>query len=175
MVRSELSSIAHESRELARLAVWRQVEKDRCRGGELLEISKGIDKELTTRLLNKSHSRDQGILRKIIACAVWCQTKRSHLPRNNGARMCEHCDEGVEDLRHLFWGCPAWENVRAKYCEDMEYILSTPNSLLCYVIVSRVITVSPKTVVSIQKCLIAVCSERFRGTAVWVPPVDTTT
>eukprot|EP00973_Karenia_brevis_P033651 4639800-Karenia_brevis.AAC.1 len=57
----------------------------------------------------------KGKLRSILAGAVWTG-RRLHAAGLIQSESCPHCSLGeVEDERHIWWRCPAWDTVRARH------------------------------------------------------------
>ena len=106
---------AHYCREAARLSVWRLIDKERGREGRTLwGLASGVDRTETMNLYMKSDARQQGILRKIILNAVWTQTRRAKMPHTDADPMCP-CGMEHETLKHLWWHCPRWNDIRDRH------------------------------------------------------------
>lgn len=116
-ITSRKSTWDHHAREVARRAVWQQVEKDRRRsGGEALGIYNGIDKAATMSLYSQLPWRKQSKLRTILVGATWTQERRAHMPHVYEGPECQQCgDACVETLTHMWWQCPRWADIRARH------------------------------------------------------------
>ena len=83
---------------------------------ELRGIQHGIDKTATLSVLNRRSllEYDRGILRSILACAIYTQR---HLFKTQQADhpICPYCWEAEETLIHLFWRCPKWQHIRTQH------------------------------------------------------------
>ena len=80
---------------------------------ELRGIQPGVDKDSTLRLLSSSRlpEYDRGILRSILACAVYTQ-RALYLGRQVDHPICPFCWRQGKNLEHLFWHCPLWSRLR---------------------------------------------------------------
>ncbi|KAJ9448175.1 RNA-directed DNA polymerase from mobile element jockey [Diplonema papillatum] len=111
-------------REMVRLAARR--------GNDFGGVESGVDFAATRRLLEKQDSSltayQAGLLRSVIAGATPV-TGRTGLSE----RGCPYCDtQERETVEHLFWKCPAWEQIRAKNGDLNAAQLSWPPCLrLC--------------------------------------------
>ena len=97
--------------------VWKQVQHDRRKAGDLNGIEGGVDRTCTLKLYNSNASRKvRGALRHILTGAVWTQASRAKMPQNAGmSTTCTHCTTGEhEDLKHLWWSCAAWTEHRGR-------------------------------------------------------------
>ena len=106
----------HLVREELRMEAWRQAA---ARRADMQGIEAGVQKELTTRLLEwgKLTPQEQGLLRAILAGAIWTQD-RLHRAKLASSPICPYCTTGaVEDHEHLWWKCPAWQPVRQMYAQ----------------------------------------------------------
>ena len=117
-------SWAHALREQARAVVWHQVRSD-CRrardeGGVLVDIGEGggVDRARTLQFYNTINEMGKGALRCIFANGVWTDEIRSKLPENIEKGLtaeCKYCDyHATDNLEHIWWECPAWNETRAK-------------------------------------------------------------
>ena len=98
------SSWAHSTKELARKAVWKQIDKERQREGKpTWGIGNGINTDETMK--TKVDARTQGVYRKCLLKAVWTQSRRARMPDNDDDPTCTGGTE-EENLRHL-WAVPA--------------------------------------------------------------------
>ena len=79
----------------------------------MVGLEKGVDRKATHHGWQHTPSRLlAGVIRWAIAGAFWTQDRR-YRARMVSSPLCPHCDQGVaEDLAHLWWGCPKWEDIR---------------------------------------------------------------
>ena len=111
----EASTWAHYARELARRAVWKQIDKERQREGRAIwGIASGINTEATMKAYKKSDAKTQGVYRKFLLNAVWTQSRRARMPDNEDDPTC-FCGAEEENLRHLWWRCSRWSDIREKH------------------------------------------------------------
>ena len=87
---------------------------------ELRGIQNGVDKATTLQLL-RSHMKeyDRGILRSILACAIYTQSIR-YQNKQADRPVCPFCWSGHEDHLHLFWHCAAWSHIRQHHLEHYQ-------------------------------------------------------
>ena len=126
-------TLGHHLREAARRMVWTQARQDARRG--LLEheeahlqdlgAAEGVDLTLTLKLYNTLDPQRKGVLRQILANAVWTRHARAQHPENRGmSAVCIYCDDGeIENIHHLWWRCSAWARIRNKYFPGVENIV----------------------------------------------------
>ena len=131
-----MSEFAHELREQARKMVWTQTRSDARRVRRLpgeheahladVGFPFGVNRDITMKLYNTVVSKgDKGVLRTILCNGVWTATSRCKLPRNAGmTSTCPYCMTGADEtLKHLWWECAAWSDVRtysfANYPEEL--------------------------------------------------------
>ena len=122
MTTTESSTWAHYAREAARKTVWKSIDHERTRQErESWGLAVGIDTSKTMDVYRKSRAQTQGVLRKIFLNAVWTQARRAKMPGNNPDPTCP-CGAEKEDLRHLWWRCTRWDDIRRKHgCHDLFY------------------------------------------------------
>ena len=109
------SEWAHYARDIARKAVWKQIDKERQREGrEVWGIGDGIDTDKTMEVYRKSEAKKQGVYRKFLLNAVWTQARRAKMPDNDDDPTCQ-CGMEDETPRHLWWRCPRWAYIRDKH------------------------------------------------------------
>jgi ribonuclease HI len=104
----------HVLRESARKAEWRTAA---ARRSDMSGIEHGIDRDATLALLSGNHlvPFEQGILRGILAGAIWTQDRAQRSGRV-ASSVCEHCNTGeMEDHSHMWWRCPAWDGARQQH------------------------------------------------------------
>ena len=102
----------HESRETVRRHIWRGIEKEKTRGdGPPWGIRDGVDQEMTLKYYKKCDPKKKGILRKILLGGVWTRSRLAHLPDPPCSEECP-CGLDREDLEHLWWQCPLWNDKR---------------------------------------------------------------
>ena len=151
----------HIAREHARRMVWLQVEKDRARSGNASGMASGIDRTKTLCHYARAPASTQGILRKILLGAVWTQTLRAKMPGIHESTVCQKCSKGcAEDLRHLWWDCPAWDHLRLTRLQGV-----TEGRSRCferYGIATVEEDADIKTVVAMHKQLVRIFIARFR-------------
>eukprot|EP00664_Eupelagonemidae_sp_cell27_P007787 gene7787-7865_t len=74
---------------------------------------------------------EKGCLRTVLAGAEWTQARRhdnGHAP----SPVCVYCSTGaVEDLEHLWCGCPAWDSVRGQHPNAMLAASERPSWPTC--------------------------------------------
>ena len=161
------STWAHCARHAARLRVWRQVDKERQRNMEPFGIGAGINRDATLQHYNSTNYRQRHILRRIFTGGVWSQTRRSHMPSNDGNRLCVHCEAATEEtLHHMWWECTAWDNERKRLFPDgVPDVSDWPIAMReCGVVPAQ----GPACVIrDVQRMAIRIYSRRFR-----VPATD---
>eukprot|EP00973_Karenia_brevis_P012822 1741401-Karenia_brevis.AAC.1 len=104
----------HEVREGMRNALWK---KAAARRQDMAGLQDGIDRVATLAAYNgrSLNDYDKGLLRSILSGAVRTghQLHRSGLVDDS---LCPFCGNGsIEDIEHLWWQCPAWDNIRRQY------------------------------------------------------------
>eukprot|EP00973_Karenia_brevis_P085671 11884513-Karenia_brevis.AAC.1 len=104
----------HRVRNSMRMLLWQQAE---TRRKDMQGIGRGIDKSMTLSLMQGRtlNDYDRGILRSVLAGAVWTQQRlhKAKLTTSSVCQFCTSCHE--EDQVHLFWECPAWQAIRSKH------------------------------------------------------------
>lgn len=109
---------------LVRLAInrmlWTKASNSRK---NLRGLHVGIDKDSTVKLLNSNvlSPYDKGILRAILPDGIAAQkylfsTKQAQHP------VCNYCWQEIESLEHLFWFCPAWDNIRRTHLSNQQIL-----------------------------------------------------
>ena len=109
----------HVIREALRMEAWRTAA---ARRADMQGIEVGIQKEITTGLLEwgKLTPYEQALLRSILSGSIWTQD-RLHRAKLALSPVCPYCSTGAtEDHEHLWWKCPAWQDVRQMYAEACE-------------------------------------------------------
>eukprot|EP00973_Karenia_brevis_P083223 11538719-Karenia_brevis.AAC.1 len=104
----------HEVREALRWATWKQAA---ARWSDMAGIQCGIDRPATLALLGSQMLNDceKGILRAVLTGAMNTQV-RLHKAGVVDGPCCPYCGTGeVEDVEHMWWHCPAWEQIRQKH------------------------------------------------------------
>lgn len=148
--------LAHQLRAAAREAVWRQVDNDR---GDARGVAAGIDRDRTLGVYRRANRREQGIIRNIVTGAVWTQESRARMPRNRGMDpTCPYCEREVEDVAHLWWRCPRWEDERQGIQRPAA---EAPRCFTCLGIAT--LGLDPDTrVEEIQRMMVRILTRRFR-------------
>eukprot|EP00973_Karenia_brevis_P064525 8964918-Karenia_brevis.AAC.1 len=77
-------------------------------------IENGIDRHATTSLLRsaKVSAEKKGYLRTILSGGVQSRHRlfKAHVVPDDACQFCETGE--VEDEKHIWWRCPAWQHVR---------------------------------------------------------------
>ena len=125
--------LGHHSWEAGRRMVWTQACQDARRGlldheeAHLQDLGEGdgVDRPLTLKLYNTLDPQRRGVLRQILANAVWTRHARARLLANLGmSPVCTYCDRGeIENTQHLWWRCSAWTTIRSEYFPGVEDIV----------------------------------------------------
>ena len=158
----------HVVRDFSRMETWRRVEKERKRSGDACGIASGINRTQTLRYYNLCRPMRQGVLRRIHLGSVWTNTRLSHQPRLGISRVCSRCNAEDEDLQHLWWRCPAWEDIRARSFYNFEApdYTSLPRALTTYGLVptNSGHTITNDTVQRVQSMMADIFAARFSDT-----------
>ena len=104
----------HEVREGLRLVLWSQLINRRP---EFDGLQSRVDRISTLALLHGKRLDEygKGLLRSVLAGAVWhgLALAKAGLVATN---ICPHCNSNApEDLDHIWWHCPAWQDIRKRY------------------------------------------------------------
>ena len=83
---------------------------------ELRGLHPGVDKVATLKLLSSSRLQeyDRGILRSILACAIYTQ-QTLYRTRQADHPICPYCWQQEENLERLFWHCSSWQHIRQRF------------------------------------------------------------
>ena len=66
------------------------------------------------KIYRKVDARTQGVYCKILLNAVWTQSRMARMPDNDDDPTCT-CGTEEENLRHLWWRCPRWADIRGRH------------------------------------------------------------
>lgn len=79
---------------------------------DMCGIEHGVDRDVTLALLsgNRLSPMQKGILRSIMAGAIWIQD-RAHRARKAETALCLFCHQDTEDHFHPWWKCPEWDEI----------------------------------------------------------------
>ena len=110
----ELGALYHAVREALRR---RECTKAALRRTDMVGLEAGIDRSATRKLLDsgKLTPYEQGILRNILAAAIWTQLRLAHKSSTPCDETCPHCGQAAEDALHMYWFCGAWDELRAEF------------------------------------------------------------
>ena len=112
----------HIFREVGRHMVWSRIERSDMGG-----LQSGIDQAATNAhwvALAGSERYTAGVIRGVLSSSIWT---RMHLANSGSVGMqlkggdghCEHCrtpdHSTAETIPHIFWGCPAWDDVHTDF------------------------------------------------------------
>eukprot|EP00660_Eupelagonema_oceanica_P006763 gene6763-20689_t len=123
--------LAHEVREAARRAEWRAAA---ARRDDVKGIEGGIDRDATWAAHRRSRLAPYalGVLRTCLCGGAWTQD-RLHRCGVVDTAECPHCPDGVlEDQRHRYWRCSAWDAIRRRHAYAVSaYREDWPACLAC--------------------------------------------
>ena len=155
---------AHEVREAARMVRWKAASSRRT---DMVGLTEGVDKDATNAAWRRSAGYEAGVLRGIIAGAVWTQDRLFRAGMKD-TPLCPHCSAGVtEDLEHMWWGCAAWDGIRSSHPAAMadDRLTWPPCLALCGIMVNtvRADAVERKTLaMSVQWFMAQILQTRYR-------------
>eukprot|EP00660_Eupelagonema_oceanica_P000582 gene582-8237_t len=107
----------HEVRQALREREWRAAARRR-RG--VAGIERGIDVRATMALysLGGTTAEERGYIRStLVAGSEWC-TRAFHAEKakTQSSARCPYCSTGEDEtLDHLWWRCPAWNDIRGRH------------------------------------------------------------
>ena len=106
----------HAVRKELRMQAWKQAA---ARREDMQGVEVGVQREITLCLLEHGDltPMEQALLRAILAGGVWTQDPL-HRARLTNTATCPHCQTGeVEDHEHMWWRCPAWQEIRQRFAK----------------------------------------------------------
>ena len=105
---------AHDVRAALRMMLW---DNASARRADMRGLADGIDRDATNAAWRSLGGIVAGVIRGIIAGAVWTQDRRFRSGRfREDTPVCPHCSTGAtEDLHHLWWDCSAWAQIRSAH------------------------------------------------------------
>jgi len=113
-------SFDHELRDALRTTYCLQLARRRP---AYAQLAGGIDRDATTHLLERHDLPDLhvGFLRRLLVGSVitrkwWYENELKPLVPSP---LCPHCQQGDEDLNHLFWVCECWDDTRRQHPEAL--------------------------------------------------------
>eukprot|EP00971_Amphidinium_carterae_P325892 6456438-Amphidinium_carterae.1 len=90
------------------------------------------DHTVTAASVRKRETPFRGALVALLSDAVWTQ-RRKHVARLATSDKCLFCEDGTEDLDHLLYRCPHWEQYRCCDAETLAFLqTSQPATKYCF-------------------------------------------